>query len=78
MNKALVSSKNVNAVYINGKYQDETMSLNLNEKETFKILNGQTINIAQKDGLYLIEDEIDVVAIVQIKENVAKMHTFLG
>ena len=33
MNKALVSSKNVDAVYINGKYQDETMSLNLNEKD---------------------------------------------
>lgn len=53
-------------------------TLKLNENQTFKILNGQTIYVEQNDGLYLVEDEIDAVAIVQIKENVAKMHTFLG
>ena len=52
--------------------------LKLNENQIFKILNGQTINIAQKNGLYFIDNENDAVAIVQIKENIAKMHTFLG
>ena len=54
----------------------EKLDLNIIEKQ--KILQGQKIIINQKDGIYMIEDENDVLALVQIKENIAKMSLFLG
>ncbi len=53
-------------------------TLNLSENEKYKLLNGQTLNLNKSDGLYSIQDECDVVALVEIKENKAKMSVFLG
>ena len=52
--------------------------LNLSDKEQFKLLNGQTLNMDISDGTYSLEDKHDTVAIVEIKENKAKMSVFLG
>ena len=52
--------------------------LNLSEQDKNKLLNGQVLNINQTDGMYTVEDELDTVAIVQIKEKKAKMSVFLG
>lgn len=53
-------------------------TLNLTQSDTLKLLNGQTITLTHENGLFLIQDELDAVAIVQINENKAKMTTFLG
>ena len=53
-------------------------SLNLDEKEMFKLLNGQRLNIIKADGVYALEDEHDIIALIEVKENVAKMSLFLG
>ena len=52
--------------------------LNLSEQDKNKLLNGQVLNINQTDGMYTVEDELDTVAIVQIKEKKAKMSVLLG
>ena len=52
--------------------------LKLDEIQTSKLLNGQTIFVDCLDGTYLVSDEFDVIAIVQVKENKAKMSLFLG
>ena len=54
----------------------ETLNITANEKS--KLLNGQTLIIQKKDGIYAVEDELDTVAIVKIEENKAKMSIFLG
>jgi tRNA pseudouridine55 synthase len=54
----------------------ETMQLALEEKQ--KLLNGQTIEVNKNDGLFLLEDETDVVALIKISDNKAKMSLFLG
>ena len=51
--------------------------LNLDNITLQKILNGQKVIIEQSDGTYVVEDEFDVLALVQIKENIAKMSLFL-
>lgn len=53
-------------------------TLNLDKFQTAKILNGQTLNINEIDGIYMLQDEIDVLALVDIKEKQAKMSLFLG
>lgn len=53
-------------------------TLVLDKSNIAKILNGQKLYMEQKDGIYLLEDETDVVALIQIKENIAKMSLFLG
>lgn len=53
-------------------------TLNLNEQETFKLLNGQTIEIQENDGYYLLEDDKTAQAVVKISKNMAKMAIFLG
>lgn len=50
----------------------------LDEQIKFKLLNGQRICVEQEDGIYLIEDDYDVLALVLVNENIAKMSTFLG
>ena len=53
-------------------------TLNSDKFQTAKILNGQTLNINEIDGIYMLQDEIDVLALVDIKEKQAKMSLFLG
>lgn len=53
-------------------------TLNLTKIEKDKILNGQVLNINQIDGIYTIEDEVDITALVKIEKNMAKMCLFLG
>ena len=52
--------------------------LNLSEEEKFKLLNGQTLNFVKPNGLYSLINNEDIDAIVEIKENKAKMSIFLG
>jgi len=52
--------------------------VNLNEQHTFKILNGQTINIDKADGAYMLQDSDDVIALIEIHNLKAKMSVFLG
>ena len=53
-------------------------SLTLNDIDKFKLLNGQKISILKPNGIYSINDELDTIALVDIKENMAKMSLFLG
>ena len=53
-------------------------TLNLSENEKFKLLNGQTIIIQKENGIYQLADELDTVALIEVKENKAKMSVFLG
>ena len=53
-------------------------TLKLSEEEQNKLLNGQTINVNLKNGMYALEDDCDIVALAEIKENHAKMSIFLG
>lgn len=52
--------------------------LELKEEIISKLLNGQTLDIENEDGTYSIMDSQDVLALVKIKENKAKMSLFLG
>ena len=53
-------------------------TMNVSSQIHNKLLNGQIIETELNDGLYLLEDDKDVVAIVKIQENKAKMSVFLG
>ena len=70
--------KNVQEEIISIKEVLDYEKLNLNEEEKFKLLNGQILNLIKPNGIYIIEDEFDVIALVDIKENKAKMSLFLG
>lgn len=52
--------------------------LNLNEQQTFKLLNGQTIDTDKCDGLYSLQDDNDVIALIEIHNLQARMSVFLG
>ncbi len=52
--------------------------LDLDNIQTWKILNGQTLNLDKNDGIYMLLDEFDVLALVEIKQNCVKMSLFLG
>jgi len=52
--------------------------LKLNEIETKKLINGQTLKINQKDGIYKLNNAEDTIAIVKIQDFKAKMLVFLG
>ena len=52
--------------------------LQISEMDKKKVLNGQTITILLEDGLYAIEEDDDIIAIVKIEKNKAKMSIFLG
>lgn len=43
-----------------------------------KLLNGQKLEIKTNEGIYLLKDNNDIVALIEIKENLAKMFVFLG
>ena len=51
--------------------------LKLDELTRKKILNGQTINIQHDNGNFSLVQDDDVVAIVKIENNKAKMSIFL-
>lgn len=53
-------------------------SLEVTKEQQFKLLNGQTLIFEFKDGIYSLEDDFDTVALVEIKQNRAKMSVFLG
>ena len=52
--------------------------VNVTKEQQFKLLNGQTINIELADDIYMLEDDVDALALIEIKENKAKMSLFLG
>ena len=52
--------------------------LKLEQTETGKILNGQSVKIEKDDGLYQLIGENDTIALVQIKNFNAKMSIFLA
>jgi tRNA pseudouridine55 synthase len=53
-------------------------TLNLTQEQTFKVLNGQTLEINEIDGIYKLNGEIDTIALIEIKNLKAKMWLFLG
>ncbi len=60
---------------------DEVLNLptiELSERETAKILNGLQVKTAKQDGLYKLNDEIDTVALVEVKDFNAKMSIYLA
>ena len=52
--------------------------LKLEQTETGKILNGQSVKIEKDDGLYQLIGENDTIALVQMKNFNAKMSIFLA
>lgn len=46
--------------------------------ETAKILNGLTVKTMQNDGLYILNDKIDTIALVEVKGFNAKMSIYLA
>ena len=52
--------------------------LNLDEFNVNKILNGQVVKVDNTDGNYLLENKNDIVAIVKVANNMAKMSIFLA
>lgn len=60
---------------------DEVLNLStieLGEREMAKILNGLLVKTAKQDGLYKLNDEIDTVALVEVKDFNAKMSIYLA
>ena len=51
--------------------------LELTDEETFKLVNGQILNVQQEDCEYLVINKENEVAIAEIKENTANMSIFL-
>lgn len=52
--------------------------IKFNENTAKKILNGQKVKIDAVDGLYKLNELEDTIAIIEVKEKIAKMLTFLG
>ncbi len=52
--------------------------LEVTNEQQFKLLNGQTLKIDKNDGIYQLKDYCDTIALIEIKENRAKMSVFLG
>lgn len=48
-----------------------------NSQTTSKLLNGQIIDTEYNDGLYKLNDSMDTIAIINVKNNRAKMSIFL-
>lgn len=53
-------------------------TIELGERETAKILNGVQVKTAKQDGLYKLNDEIDTVALIEVKDFNAKMSIYLA
>jgi len=53
-------------------------NINLTDNFKFKVLNGQIIDVDLPDGVYVLNDENDVVALIKISKFKAKMSLFLG
>ncbi len=53
-------------------------NIELTDIESKKILNGQTLNVEYKDRIYLLNDDIDTIAIIKVEKNKAKMSLFLA
>lgn len=69
---------NIQDVIIPIKNVLDVENLKLTDENKNRLLNGQTIIINSKDGVYSLEDESDIIALIKIKENKAKMSFFLG
>ncbi len=52
--------------------------IDLDENQTKKILNGQILKINKKDAVYKLNNDYDTIALINVKENFAKMSVFLG
>lgn len=53
-------------------------NLMLDERNAFKLLNGQVVEIEKPDGLYSLQDNLDVIALIEIRNFRARMSVFLG
>ncbi len=53
-------------------------TLKLSDEGCFKILNGQSLNLPNKDGIYQITDENDTIALIDICNFNAKMSIYLA
>lgn len=52
--------------------------IKFNENQTYKLLNGQTIQTNLPNGSYKLNDDTDTIAIVSVSKNNAKMSLFLN
>lgn len=52
--------------------------VHFDEQQIAKILNGQTLDVNENDGMYLLNDAFDTIAIVEIENFKAKMSIFLA
>lgn len=60
---------------------DKVLSLptiELDEDETKRVLNGQIIPVEVNDGIYLLNDDLDTIALINVQRNKAKMSLFLA
>ena len=73
-----IDSQNVSQNIVKIKEVLSLPEINFDEKQTAKILNGQTLNVNKNNGLYLLNDAIDTIAIVKINDFKAKMSIFLA
>ena len=63
-------------VPINQFLNFETIEFSI--EQTKKILNGQTLETEVNDGIYMLNDKNDCIALVSVAKNSAKMSVFLG
>lgn len=73
-----IDSQNVSQNIVKIKEVLSLPEINFDEKQTAKILNGQTLNVNKNNGLYLLNDAIDTISIVEINDFKAKMTIFLA
>lgn len=71
-----LSAENINILSIDKVLNYKT--LNLPEQEKTKLLHGQTIKLLQNNGNFFLKSENEIVAIVKVDNNLAKMSIFLG
>ena len=48
------------------------------DKQSFKLLNGQILETSLGDGIYKLNNQEDTIALIKITNNKAKMWLFLG
>ena len=71
-----LTAQNINILSIDKVLNYKT--LNLPEQEKTKLLHGQTIKLSQDNGNFFLKSGNEIVAIVKVLNNLAKISIFLG
>ncbi len=78
VNIADLNETNIDKFILPIKEVLDFQEIKLSETEKAKVLNGQIIDTNLTSGTYLLNDESDTIALVEIRKNKAKMSLFLG